>query len=34
MLPVQNAGPLEDLIIEGTNPVTLTNVLVGDVWIC
>ena len=32
--PLKAGGPAEDLIIAGSSRVVLTNVLVGDVWIC
>jgi sialate O-acetylesterase len=34
ILPVQKAGPMPDLFIEGKNAITLTNLLAGDVWVC
>jgi sialate O-acetylesterase len=33
-LPVQKAGPIPDISIEGRNVITLTNLLAGDVWVC
>ncbi|NQU44431.1 9-O-acetylesterase, partial [bacterium] len=34
MLPVLKAGTIPDITIEGKNPVKLTNLLAGDVWVC
>lgn len=34
VLPMQKAGPLPDLVVEGKNTITLTNLLAGDVWVC
>ena len=33
-LPVQKAGHMPDITIEGKNIITLTNLLAGDVWVC
>ena len=34
-LPVQKAGPVEDITVSGsTNSVILSNLLAGDVWLC
>lgn len=34
MLPVQRAGAMPDIVVEGKNSITLTNLLAGDVWVC
>ena len=34
ILPAQRAGSMPDLVVEGKNTVTLTNLLAGDVWVC
>jgi sialate O-acetylesterase len=34
MLPVQKAGAMPDIVVEGKNRITLTNLLAGDVWVC
>lgn len=33
-LPVLKAGPVPDLVIQGNNTITLTDLLAGDVWVC
>jgi sialate O-acetylesterase len=33
-LPAQKAGGMPEVIIEGKNIITLTNLLAGDVWVC
>lgn len=33
-LPAQEPGPVTDIAISGSNVITITNVLAGDVWLC
>lgn len=33
-LPAQKAGPVPDLEISGSNTLTLSNILAGEVWLC
>jgi sialate O-acetylesterase len=33
-LPPMKAGPIPDLVVSGSNTVTLSNLLAGDVWVC
>jgi sialate O-acetylesterase len=33
-LPVQKAGGMPDITVEGKNIITLSNLLAGDVWVC
>lgn len=34
LLPVQKAGPVPNITVEGKNTITLTDLLAGDVWVC
>jgi len=33
-LPAQKPGPVGDIEVAGSNSITITNVLAGDVWLC
>ena len=33
-LPAQKMGPVPDIEIAGSNTITLTNILAGEVWLC